>query len=201
MTASKSKADKRERILAAAVESFSRQGFYRTRIHDIAARAGVADGTVYLYYRNKEALLEAVFAEVMESFLETAQAKARQPLPAPERLRQVLALHLGALGRDRDLATVFQVELRHSVRLMERYGQGHLRDYFRLIAGLLESGQAEGTVRPGLDARFAARCIFGMVDESVTAWVLHGQDRQLDELAAPLMDFLLHGLAPAGSGV
>lgn len=198
MSENNGRADKRERILAAAIHCFGERGFYRTRIHDIAARAGVADGTVYLYFRNKEDLLAAIFANVMEGFLERGRVRAGLPDSAPARLRGLLELHLSGLGRDRALATVFQIELRHSARLMENIGQGHLRDYFQLIADILVDGQREGSVRGELDPRFAARCIFGLVDETATAWVLHGSDRTLEEMAEPLVDFLLHGLLPHG---
>ncbi len=198
MSDSKGKSDKRERILSAAVACFARQGFYRTRVKDIARDAGVADGTVYLYFRNKEALLESIFSSVMEGFLASARSRSTGG-PAPERLAALLELHLAGLGADRDLATVFQIELRHSARLMESVGQGHLREYFQLIAGILDDGQREGSLRSDLDTRFAARCIFGLVDETVTAWILHGADQNLDDRAAPLLDFIFHGLlgAPA----
>lgn len=188
------KDNKRERILNAAVQCFGRRGFYRTRIRDIAGLAGVADGTVYLYFRNKEALLESVFSSVMEGFLEQGRRLASGGKSAPQRLVQLVDLHLTGLGRDRDLATVFQIELRHSSRLMESLGQGYLRDYFQLITEILEAGQREGSVRSELDARFTARCVFGLLDETATAWVLHGHDRQLADSSAPLMDFILRGL-------
>jgi len=192
--------DKRERILAAAVSCFGKDGFYRTRIRDIARRAGVADGTVYLYFEGKEALLGAVFTSVMEGFLERGRARADATLPVGERLRALIDLHLSGLGADRELATVFQIELRHSARLMESVGQGLLRDYFHLIAEILEDGQREGGLRADLDPRFAARCIFGLVDETATAWVLHGADRRLEEMTAPLMDFIQHGLLGGDDG-
>jgi TetR/AcrR family transcriptional regulator, fatty acid metabolism regulator protein len=195
----KGNSDKRERILSAAVACFARHGFYRTRVKDIAKDAGVADGTVYLYFRNKEALLESIFSSVMEGFLARARSRSSAG-SAPERLAVLVELHLTGLGADRDLATVFQIELRHSARLMESVGQGHLRDYFQLIAGILEAGQREGSVRTGLDTRFAARCIFGLVDETVTAWILHGADQRLEERIAPLLDFIFHGLLGGGSG-
>ncbi len=193
MSGLKDKGDKRERILNAAVACFARQGFYRTRIKDIASDAGVADGTVYLYFKNKEALLESIFSSVMVGFLDRGRLRTAAG-SAPERLSGLLELHLSGLGADRDLATVFQIELRHSARLMESVGQGLLRDYFRLIAEILEAGQREGSIRADLDPRFAARCIFGLVDETATAWILHGADRRLEEMAAPLLDFIFHGL-------
>ena len=194
MNANNDKGDKRERILAAAVTCFGRDGFYRTRIRDIARRAGVADGTVYLYFEGKEALLGAVFTSVMVGFLEQGRARAATDEPAAERLRALVELHLTGLGADRELATVFQIELRHSARLMESVGQGLLRDYFHLIAEILADGQREGSLRADLDPRFAARCVFGLVDETATAWVLHGAERRLEEMAAPLMDFIERGL-------
>ncbi|UCF67031.1 MAG: TetR/AcrR family transcriptional regulator, partial [Acidobacteriota bacterium] len=164
--------DKRARILDAAIQAFGTQGYARTRISDIAKAADVADGTVYLYFDGKERLLTAIFEELMTRFMDLARAALRPIEGAPAKLRRVLELHLENMGANRSLATVFQIEIRHTGRFMETFSRGHLRDYFQLIAGILIEGQREGSVRADLDPWFATKCIFGVVDEAVTDWVL-----------------------------
>ena len=113
--------DKRDRILAAATQVFARHGFFGAQVADVAREAGVAAGTVYLYFRSKDDLLISIFEKTMAS----AIAEGRQALAAltdPEaRLRRIARLHLARLGADRDLAVVFQVELRQTTKFMARF--------------------------------------------------------------------------------
>jgi len=186
---------KRERILDAAIAAFSRHGFYRTRIRDIARAAGVADGTVYLYFANKEDLLPAIFEEVMKPYLADLKVElARLPDPC-DKLHKLMEMHLHRLGRDRGLATVFQVELRHATRFMEIYAHGYLHDYLKIIQEILDAGRADGCLRENLDTAQASSAIFGMLDEAVTAWVVRGGEGNLSDRIDGLHDLVVHGLA------
>ncbi|MDH3497285.1 MAG: TetR/AcrR family transcriptional regulator, partial [Gemmatimonadota bacterium] len=119
MTALRKEA-KRARILDAAVMEIARHGYYGTTVSMIAGRAGVADGTIYLYFKSKEAILVAIFERAMQRFREEAQQiVARADAPAEEKLRRFVELHLSLLGEDRDLAVIFQVEFRHTLHVLE----------------------------------------------------------------------------------
>jgi AcrR family transcriptional regulator len=113
--------DKRRRILQAAVKVFARKGYFAARVAEIARRAGVADGTIYLYFRGKEDILVSLFDELMAEHVERARAEMQAVEDAPSRLRLIAEHHLRALGADRDLAVVFQVELRQSTKFLERF--------------------------------------------------------------------------------
>lgn len=186
--------DKRRRILDAAVQAFGTHGYSRTRISDIAKAADVADGTVYLYFDGKEGLLTAIFDDLMQKFLGLAREALLEVDGAPHRLRRVLELHLENLGSNRSLATVFQIEFRHTNRFMETFSRGPLRDYFELIADILEEGKREGTVRAGLDPWFATKCIFGVVDEAATNWVLSERNYRLTSVLDGVMEFIEGGI-------
>jgi AcrR family transcriptional regulator len=116
---------KREAILRAATDVFADRGFFNAQVADVARAAGVAAGTVYLYFRSKDDLLVSIFEKTMrEGLAEGRQAAASLPDPA-ERLRHLARLHLARLGRDRNLAIVFQVELRQSTKFKpQRHGRG-----------------------------------------------------------------------------
>jgi TetR/AcrR family fatty acid metabolism transcriptional regulator len=186
--------DKRRRILDAAVQAFGTHGYTRTRISDIAKAADVADGTVYLYFDGKEGLLTAIFDDLMQRFLDLAREALLEVDGALNRLRRVLELHLENLGANRSLATVFQIEFRHTSRFMETFSRGPLRDYFELIADILEEGKREGTVRTDLDPWFATKCIFGVVDEAATNWVLAERNYRLPSILDPVMNFIEGGI-------
>jgi TetR/AcrR family fatty acid metabolism transcriptional regulator len=185
--------DKRRRILDAAVRVFARKGYFAARVSDIAKRAGVADGTIYLYFRNKEDLLVRLFDEVMSVHVEEARAAVRALPSAPERLRAIAERHLAVLGENRDLAAVFQVELRQSTRFMERFTASWLRDYFALLDEVIEQGQRDGSLRADVSRKVAAKVLFGALDETVTSWLLSERRYPLKELAGPVVDLFLRG--------
>jgi TetR/AcrR family fatty acid metabolism transcriptional regulator len=188
--------DKRRRILDAAVEAFGTRGYSRTRVSDIAKTANVADGTVYLYFDGKEGLLTAIFEDLMERFLDLARDALEHVQGAPAKLRRLFELHLDHLGSNRKLATVFQIEFRHSSRFMETFSRGQLRDYFELVADILDEGRLQGTVRSDLDPWFATKCIFGVVDEAATNWVLSEREYRLVAVLDDVMSFITGGIAP-----
>jgi TetR/AcrR family fatty acid metabolism transcriptional regulator len=187
--------DKRRRILDAAVHVFARKGYFAARVSDIAKKAGVADGTIYLYFKSKEDVLVRLFDEVMSEHVTRAREAVRALPSAPERLRAVAERHLAVLGGNRDLATVFQVELRQSTRFMERFTASWLRDYFALLDEVMEQGQRDGSLRADVNRRLAAKALFGALDETVTSWLLAEKQYPLEDLAGPLVDLFLRGAA------
>ncbi len=186
--------NKRERILNAAIKAFSSQGFYRTRITDIARAAKVADGTVYLYFESKEQLLAAIFNESMKSFMDLGRKELLEIEGVEDRLGQNLKLHLESIGKDRELATVFQVEMRHSAHFMKETSRAELRVYLMGIQNVIERGKTEGVFRGDLDSWFAAKSIFALLDEAATNWVLSEKETQLEDDAELIMDFILKGM-------
>ena len=190
--------DKRSRILAAAIQAFSRNGYHQTRISDIAKAANVADGTVYLYFDGKKEILSKIFEERMGRSLERGRDELQHIDGAVAKLRRIVELHLEDLGENPELATVFQIELRHSTGFMELYSRGHLRDYFQLITEVLEEGQRQGIVRSDIDPLFATKCIFGVLDEAATNWILSKKNYRLHGTAKQILDFVLNGLSGPG---
>jgi len=184
--------EKRKRLLHAAVQTFGRRGFHEAKIAEIAAEAGVAEGTVYLYFRNKEDLLGCVFDETMDEVLEQARAIRNGPGTAAEKLTGLVGLHLRFIGQDRDLASLFQIELRRSARLVERFSRSKLSEYFRVLDGVLKEGIAAGELRADLDPRVAVRILFGAADEILSEWLLSGESKPVAD-AEKLVGTLLRG--------
>jgi TetR/AcrR family fatty acid metabolism transcriptional regulator len=191
--------DKRQRILQAAVKVFARKGYFASRVSEIARRAEVADGTIYLYFRGKEDILVSLFDEVMSEHVERAREEMQAVEGASARLRVLAEHHLRVLGADRDLAVVFQVELRQSTKFMERFTASWLARYFDLVGSVIEQGQREGTLRADLPRKLVTKAFFGTLDELVTSWVIGRKDYDLALLAAPAVDLLLRGASEKGT--
>ena len=166
---------KRTRILAAAIRTFGQRGYHEARISEIASAAAVAEGTVYLYFRNKEDLLGVVFDESMDSVLAEGRSIAASDAPAADRLVLLVDRHISFLGSDRDIASVFQIELRRSARLVERFSRSKLVEYFRMLEAVLRDGIASREFRADLDPRLAVRILFGAADEILSEWLLSGE--------------------------
>lgn len=187
--------EKRHRILEAAVRVFGRRGYHDAKIAEIASSARVAEGTVYLYFRNKEHLFATVFDEKMDELLARGREIVASPETAAERLTRLVDLHLTFFAADRDLASLFQIELRRSARMLQRVIRSKLIDYFRLLGGVLKDGIATGEFRPQLSPRLAVRVLFGAADEIVSEWLFSGGDPSLIADARNVVGMLLAGFA------
>jgi TetR/AcrR family fatty acid metabolism transcriptional regulator len=185
---------KRDAILRAAIDTFAGRGFFNSQVADVARAAGVAAGTVYLYFRSKDDLLVSVFERSMKDALaEGREAIAGIDDPA-ERLRRFARVHLGRLGRDRNLAIVFQVELRQSVKFMERFSSSLFRDYLGQIRSAIADGQQAGLFRQDVNPTVAAKILFGALDEMATNWILSRRRYALDGDADAVIDLFLTGV-------
>ena len=186
---------KRDAILRAAIDVFAERGYFNAQVADVARAAGVAAGTVYLYFRSKDDLLCAIFERTMKEAMEEGQAAIAGVQDARERLRRIARLHLERMGRDRDLAVVFQVELRQSTKFMQRFSSTYLRSYLGIIRDTIAEGQTAGALRSDLNPTLAAKALFGALDEMATNWILSRRRYSLAEQADEVIDLFLNGLA------
>ncbi len=186
--------DKYQRILDAAVAVFAEKGFFSSRVADIADRADVADGTVYLYFKSKEEILMTAINTAFDAFMSLARTELKKLTNPAERLRRLAFLHLDALGSNRSMAVVFQMELRQSTRFLAEFSHHHMIEYFVLVREAITEGQALGIFRPEMSDKFAANCFFGALDEMVTSWVLSDHEYQLSHVADTVVDIFLNGM-------
>lgn len=186
--------DKREAILRAAIRVFARNGYFNSKVSDIAGEAGIADGTVYLYFKSKEEVLHSVFNRAMEEFISEGKRELANIDNAADKLRKIAQLHLQKLGADRDAAIVFQVELRGSTKFMEEFSATGFAEYLNIIRETFAEGQKEGIFRKDLNAIICAKILFGALDEMVTNWILSKNDYALEPLADTVLEIFFGGV-------
>ncbi|HEY7284554.1 MAG TPA: TetR/AcrR family transcriptional regulator [Vicinamibacterales bacterium] len=184
---------KRDAILRAAIDVFAERGYFNAQVADVARVAGVAAGTVYLYFRSKDDLLISIFERGMREALAEGRAAVEALADPRERLRRFARLHLARLGRDRNLAIVFQVELRQSTKFMERFSATLLREYLGLLRTAIAEGQRKGLLRDDIKPTVAAKMLFGALDEMATNWILSRRRYQLEADADSVVDLFLNG--------
>jgi TetR/AcrR family fatty acid metabolism transcriptional regulator len=187
---------RRQQILDAAVIEIAQHGYYQTTIAMIARRAGVADGTIYLYFRSKQEILISIFDRAVGRFIEEGQRQLRSEQGAEAKLRRIMELHLSLVGKDRDLAVIFQVELRHSLHFLNLFSRRRIREYLEIIAEVVREGQAEGSFRSDLEPLLTAKAIFGVLDEMAIDWILSSRNTRLVSKAPQVLNLLLGGMRP-----
>jgi len=187
-------ADKREAILRAAIKVFAQKGYFNSKVADIAKEAGIADGTVYLYFKSKEEILHSVFDRAMEEFIAEGKREIAAIEEADKRLQRIAQLHLEKLGADRDLAIVFQVELRGSTKFMEEFSGGGFAEYLEIIRKTIQEGQKAGVFRDDLKPITAAKILYGALDEMVTNWILSKRAYPLAPMADEVLKVFFGGV-------
>ena len=189
--------DKRDRILDAAERVFARRGFYNARVADIARDAGVADGTIYLYFKSKDDLLISLFESRMERLNGELREAVATGTDAPDRIQRFLDAYAALARRNPNAAEVLTIELRQSSKFMKEYANPRFGDFLRLLAGVIEQGQRAGELDDRIPAQTAARALFGAIDELVLAWVLGGREKfDIVRAAEQLGAMTLRGLQP-----
>lgn len=192
--------DKRLRILESAVKVFAKEGFFKARVAQIAEDAGLAPGTVYLYFKNKEDVLISIFEQRMAEIIARFRASILEKEDARSRLECLVRMHLAGFQADPDLAACFQVELRQSSRFMRDDLKGGVKQYLDLIREIIEHGRLDGSFRADLPLRLVTHLVFGTLDEVVSTWVVSGMKYNLVSLAAPLMDLFTNGVGLTSLG-
>jgi len=186
--------DRHETILKAATRVFAGRGFFNAQVADVARAAGVAAGTVYLYFKSKDDLLVSIFERTMREAIDEGRSSLKDISDPIERMRQIARLHLDRLGRDRDLAVVFQVELRQSTKFMEQFSATQLREYLGLIRTVIAEAQQAGRFRRDVNPTIAAKMFFGALDEMATNWILSGRRYALTADADAIVDLFINGV-------
>jgi TetR/AcrR family fatty acid metabolism transcriptional regulator len=187
--------NKRDRILRAAIKVFAKNGFYATRVSEIAKAAGVADGTIYLYFKNKDDVLITIFEDGIKQLLVILREVAASNDPFDKRITRIIELQLGLLEDQRDLAEVITVNLRQSSSLLKQYATPLFMEYIDVIAGLVREGQKEGAFRKDINPRVVARSLFGALDAILLTWALGEADpASLRKAASHCASLFLEGL-------
>ena len=195
------KSAKYEQILEAAIRVFARQGYHNSTISQVAREAGVGDGTIYLYFKNKDDILDNFFSykttQIFSQFKEEVDSCGN----ALEKLRKLVSSHLAEFERNRDLAVVYEVETRMRRHLSDEKIKEMSRMYFDLVAEIVEQGRREGTIRQNIPIHLVKQYLLGAVDEVITTWLYSFKDYRLVSQAEPLVDLFINGIGTNGASV
>jgi TetR/AcrR family fatty acid metabolism transcriptional regulator len=190
--------DKPQQIIEAAIRVFARNGYYNSRVSDIAREAGIASGTIYLYFRTKEEILVTLFREKMAAFVAHLRREIAGETDPVAKIRRLVELHFTVLEQSPALAEVVQVELRQGQKFFRGASAHEVSAYFELIGSVLEEGVAAGRFHADLPVKVATKVLFGAMDQMATSWVLGKRGYRLVETAEAVATIFLKGVTRDG---
>ena len=190
--------DKPQQIVDAAIRVFARSGYYSSRVSDIAREAGIASGTIYLYFKTKEEILVTLFREKMAEFVTFVRREIADETDPETRLRRLVRLHFTVLEQNPELAEVVQVELRQGHKFFRGASAHEVSAYFELIGSILDDGVAAGRFQRDLPVKVATKMLFGAMDQVATSWVLGKRGYKLVDAADAVADIFLKGVMRNG---
>jgi TetR/AcrR family fatty acid metabolism transcriptional regulator len=191
--------DKPQQIIEAAVRVFARRGYYNSRVSDIAREAGIAAGTIYLYFKTKDDILVTLFRDKMAEFVDSLRKAIAGERDAASKVRTLVRLHFSLLEKDPELAEVLQVELRQGQKFFRGASGQEIGAYFALIGSVLGEGVGEGRFRSSLSVKVATKMLFGAMDQMATSWVLGKRGYRLADTADAVAEIFLQGVAATTS--
>ena len=187
--------EKYYRIIEAATKVFAKKGFYQAKVSEIAKEAGVADGTIYLYFENKDDILIRLFEEQMKWVLENMRDKIAGQPDAIGKIEQFALNHLKLIEQDQNMAEIIQVEVRQSSKFMKSYKNERFTEYLNIIGEIIEEGKKEGTLSRDIVSGLAKRAFFGALDEISRYWVLSSRKKyDIETAAKQISQYFLFGL-------
>lgn len=187
--------EKYYRIIQAATKIFAKKGFFQAKVSDIAREAQVADGTIYLYFQNKDDILISLFEENMQIVLEDMKAAIASEKDPSRKIERFAQKHLELIESNKDIAEVIQVELRQSSKFMKEYKNEKFSQYLNLLGDIILEGQEKGFFKKDIIPGIAKRALFGALDEMSRYWVLSSRRKYGIETAAKqVSEYFLDGL-------
>ncbi len=186
--------DKEVRILGAAVRVFAQNGYHGSTMAAVAGEAGVATGTIYLYFERKQELLITLFQRHLSDYMERCRPLLAAAEPGVPQLRLLAKLHLAFFAEDRELATVFQIHIRDPDPILSEGIRPSVAEYFDLIGEVVAEGVRVGAFARDLDVRLARQLFFGALDEIVTGWLRSKRAYPLMSTLDPVATMLARGL-------
>ena len=190
--------DKKPQIIDAAIKVFAEKGFYNSKVADVARAAGIADGTIYLYFKNKDDLLISLFETKVEELLNTFKNALLAFNTAKDKLNEFIRLYFQLMEEQPDLAEVLQVELRQSSKFIKDYRPQKFFDFLNIIGDIIKEGQQSGEFDTTLSVNTTKLAIFGSIDELARQWILSIEHKfDLKQTANKVASIFIKGMAPA----
>jgi TetR/AcrR family fatty acid metabolism transcriptional regulator len=187
--------EKYKRIIDAATKVFAKKGFYNSKVSEIAHEAGIADGTIYIYFNHKDDILISLFEEKMKEVLDNMKKQISLESDPLKKIEKFALVHLKLIQDNKDIAEIIQVELRQSSKFMKNYRNTKFFEYLDLIGHIIQEGKEKGLVREDILPGIAKRAFFGALDEMSRFWVLSKRPKyDIETASRQISSFFINGI-------
>ena len=186
--------DKYDKILNAAIKVFAEQGYYKSTISQVAKEAGVADGTIYIYFKNKADILFNFFSYKTRMVFDRFKDEVEKADNAKDKLRNLIRSHLAEFQQEPNVAVVFQREALNARHIDDALIKDISKMYLDILDEIIRLGQEEGCIRKNFQKGLVKRFILGAVNEVINTWVATDGKYDLVSMADPLVDLCLKGI-------
>ena len=191
---SKKKVVRRESIIQAAIEVFSRKDFKSASISEIAQKAGVADGTIYQYFKNKEDLFFSIPIEKTNEFRSQLELHLQGISGALNKLRKFVWYFLYFFKTNPEYGRILMLEMRVSKSFVKTKTYGFLKQSVSPALDIIAEGQKEGVIRTDADIYVLRHLVLGILEHMVSRWLLKGEKYDLLEHHQEVSRILIDGL-------
>lgn len=182
----------REQIVAVAQKMFKERGYAAASMREIASEVGVEPASIYSHFKSKDDILQYICFRIADEFFEVQEPILNSMTNPVEKLKRMIAAHIGVIMNNLDAATVFftewsfmkQSDLREFIRLRERYEKG-----FREV---INAGITSGDFRM-MDVNFTVRLLFSVMN-GIHEWYKASGKVSPDEVGEKMSQFILTGL-------
>jgi len=185
---------RRESIIQAAIEVFSKKDFKTASISEIAQKAGIADGTIYQYFRSKEDLFFSIPIEKTNEFRSQLELHLEGISGAFNKIRKFVWYFLYFFKTNPEYGRILMLEMRVSKGFVKTETYGFLKQSVSQVMDIILEGQNEGVIRQDMDIYILRHLILGTLEHMVTRWLLKGEKYDLLEHHQEVSRMLIDGL-------
>ena len=191
------RAVKRKKIVEAALRVFASKGYHNSKISDISKEAGIAIGTIYIYFEKKDDIIISLFENIMKRFNVILDKELSEKVTPTDKLKILITTHLELLAKNKELAGILAIELRQSSKFLKDYDNPEFKKYIRTIKCIVEKGQTQKIFRDDMPSSLIWKIIFGILDQISLAWVLSTEkdnDEYLIKQINSVIAFIFDGI-------
>ncbi|HHW10875.1 MAG TPA: TetR/AcrR family transcriptional regulator [Firmicutes bacterium] len=168
-------------ILNAAEKVFAEVGFHKAKVEEIAEVANVAKGTVYLYFKSKKDILQALMKDRMSRLIPMIEKELEKTARIRSKIHSIIQVHFQFYQEQKEFITILYGQLGQIAEGMEGPAKQGLENLERMITGLFKQGMESGVLRR-TDARALAQAFIAMINAVAFNWVIDSNDSSPDKL-------------------
>jgi TetR/AcrR family fatty acid metabolism transcriptional regulator len=191
---------KRQMIIHAAIEVFSRNGFQDATISEIAQKANVAEGTIYQYFKNKEDLFFSIPIDKTKEFYSELELHLQGIHGAENKIRKFVWYYFYHLQENPEYARALMLEMRVNRNFANAKAFEAYRPLTHKILEIIEEGQEEGFVREDVSKYMVRHLILGLLEHIITRWLLKGEKGDMLDQYDEAVELLIQGIRQPEEG-